>query len=130
MAAAVFETCGMVTEKGQWKPKPSFFLHRHSQKTPDWHALRRGDQSDQQPQRADLPFRHSAAGHSAYLIWSPTSDDRKIPNVSFAIPSKTATQIEFANDSLEGKSSPLPIHDRQVTLEVREKPIPDPLELN
>ncbi len=117
----VFETCGMVTEKGQWKPKPAYFYIATLKKRLT--GMRFAGEVTVSNKAATVYRFADDKGHFAYLVWSPTSDDRKLPGVSIPIPGKTATQVEFSAGSLEGKASPLPVQQGRVTLEVREKPV-------
>ena len=101
----VFETCGMVTEKGQWTPKPSYYYiaalrqqltgMRFAEVVPSGNA--------------DVWIYRfkGAGGKSAYAVWCPTSDNRKVSGFTLPLTGKSATQIEFASGSVTGKAKPL-----------------------
>ena len=117
----VFETCGMVTEKGQWKPKPSYFYIATLKKRL---AEMRFAGEIASGNANVLIYRFVGAGdRAAYVVWSPTSEDRKIADVSFALNGKSAVRIDFTDKSLAGTSALLTIRQGRVTLEVREKPV-------
>jgi hypothetical protein len=117
----VFETSGMVTEKGQWKPKPSYYyIGTLKQRLAGMRFA--GEISS--GKKDVLIYRFTGeGGKTAYMVWCTAGEDRKVPNVSFSVNGKTAEQVEFADNSLEGKVSPVTIKQGQITIEAREKPV-------
>ena len=117
----VFATSGLVTEKGQWNPKPSYFYLATLKK-----RLTGMRFVGEVPSGKDNVwiYRFTGAGDkAAYVVWCPTSDDRKVPDVTLRLSGKTATRVDFADKSLEGKASALPLKDGKITLEARERPV-------
>ncbi len=117
----VFETCGMVTEKGQWKPKPSYFYIATLKKR--LAGMRFAGEVASSDKSVLVYHFVNSSGNSAYLVWSPTAIDRKVPRVSFPVNGKSAEVVEFTAGSMEGKEAPLKLQQRTITLEVREKPV-------
>ena len=64
-----------------------------------------------------------AGGKSAYVVWCSTSDDTHVSNITFTLPGNSATRIDFETGSVEGKATPIPVRQKQITLEAREKPV-------
>ena len=117
----VFATCGLVTEKGKWKPKPSYYYLATLKKRLSGMRFA-GEIPSGKPEV--LIYRFIGAGNrSAYVVWCSTSEDRKIPDVSFPLAGKAATRIDFTEDSPEGKASALSLKAGVITLQAREKPV-------
>lgn len=116
----VFATCGMVTQKGEWKPKPSYFYI-----TTLKNRLRGmrfvGDVT--MGQKGVWAYRFSdGANRSAIVVWSPTSTDTHVPDVAIPVGAGPVTRVEFTDDALGGKAAPLTSANGTVRIEVREKP--------
>ncbi len=120
-AGDVFATCGMVTEKGQWQPKPSYFYIATLKKTL---AGMRYDREINSGKKDVLVYRFAGAGgKSAYVVWCATSADQRIADVTLPVAGKTATRVDFTNDSVTGKASPLVVRQGQVKINSQERPI-------
>ncbi len=119
--SGVFETCGMVTEKGQWRPKPSYY-YLSTLKRRLTGMRYTGDISSG---RKDVVIYRFAApnGRSAFVIWRPTSDGGRGVIVTVPTGWRGATRIDFENGSLDGVSSPANLKRGAVTLEASEKPV-------
>lgn len=68
-------------------------------------------------------FQEKGGNREAYVIWSPTSIDKKIKN--FILPignTKMASKIELVNGKAHGLRKPLSVKDSKVILTVSEKP--------
>lgn len=117
----VFATCGLVTEKGQWTPKPSYYYLATLKKRLTGMRF----EGEVASGKADvLVYRFSGAGgKSAYVVWCPTSEDRRVPRVMLAISGVRVTRIDFDNASLEGKASQIPVRQGTISVDASEKPI-------
>lgn len=117
----VFATCGMVTEKGQWTPKPSYYFIGTLKKRL---TGMRFDREIPSGKPDVLIYRFAGAkGKAAYAVWRSTSDDIGSPHISVPVSAKAATLVQFTNDSLTGTASPLTLTQGNATVKAREKPI-------
>jgi hypothetical protein len=117
----VFETCGMVTEKGQWKPKPSYFYIATLKRRLAGMRFA-GEVPSGIPDV--LAYRFAGpAGKSAYVLWRATSNDGRTPGVVLRLKGAAATRVEFTAGSLDGTATPLSVRNGEITLEAREKPV-------
>ena len=117
----VFATCGLVTEKGAWKPKPAYFYLATLKKRLAGMSFAGEVPSNR---KDALIYRFAnAAGKSAYVVWAATSEDRRVPGVTFSLKGKSATKIEFTAGSMTGNAAPIEVEDGKVTLEAREQPV-------
>lgn len=116
----VFETCGMVTEKGQWKPKPSYYYIATLK-----NRLKGMRFASTIPSGRDHVRIYRFAGKSgyAYLVWCDTSEDLKVPSVSFRVDGTTATKVDFEDGKMDGVAVSIPVTHGKISLEAREKPV-------
>jgi len=115
----VFQTCGLVTQKGRWEPKPAWYfqaaLKQHLA------GLR---------WEADVPLgrdhvqvmRFSGNGRTAFAVWCSTSEDRREKGVRVAVAGKKARLIELVAGQASGQVSELPVTNGMVTVDVSEVP--------
>ena len=117
----VFTTCGMVTEKGRWEPKPSY-----------WYIATLKTRLSGMRYAGELPSGHpdvsvyrfvGTSGATAFVVWCPTSDDRRVPGVTLPVGQETATRIDFAVGQPSGVSAPLVTRGGHVTIDAREQPM-------
>jgi hypothetical protein len=118
----VFSTCGIVTEKGTWKPKPSWYhlaaLRTHLKGMRFGEEIRSGDK-DVRIYRFD-----AAKGKgTAYAVWCTTSEDKRIQGFRLKIPASKATHIAFSDTDAKGVLTPLAAKGGAVTLDVSETPV-------
>jgi hypothetical protein len=119
-ASGVFATCGLVTEKGSWQRKPSWYYLATMRKA--LKGMRFGGElplgrNDVRVYRFD-----AVKGKAkAYAAWCPTREDK---HVSFRLPVAAGAkrQISLADGRTEGISKPLPAGSF-ATLEVSETPV-------
>ena len=120
--AGVFETCGLVTEKGRWEPKPSWFymaaLKHHLTNTRYAGEVASG-RSDVRIYRFDA----LTGSGRAYAVWCPTSEDKHISAYPFPLPVRSVSAVTLTAGKLEGESRPLPVRQGRITLEVSEIPL-------
>lgn len=119
----VFATCGLVTEKGQWKPKPSYhYLATLKKQLTGMRFV--GEVASGKPEVLIYQFKSiGGKGKTAYVVWCTTSEDKRVSGVSLSLSGKTATRIDFSNTESEGKASQVPVVNGKITLEASEKPI-------
>jgi len=119
----VFATSGMVTEKGQWTPKPSYdYIATLTQRLAGMHFA-----AEVPSGRPDVSICRfvGAGGNTAYAVWCPTAEDHHVPGIMLHLGSgaKSATRVDFVAGNANGQASPLAVANGAVTLEAREKPI-------
>lgn len=121
-SGGVFATCGLVGEKGNWKPKPSWF-HLSALRT-HLKGMRFG--AEIATGRKDVRvYRFDAVRGkgTAYAVWCPTSEDKRVPGFRLPIAAKHATQIAFSDSDVKGVTTPLTVSGDAVSLNVSETPI-------
>ena len=121
----VFETSGMVTEKGKWKYKPAYLYISTLKKR--LAGQRYAGQVDA-GQKNVLIYRFTgvdANGHSttSYAVWCPSSEDRTRADVKLTIGAPRATQIDFGTNTAVGNSTTIVAEKGVITMDVTEKPI-------
>jgi hypothetical protein len=117
----VFNTCGMVTTLPGWQPKPSYYhIATLKHRLAGYHF----DSIVESGKPDVLTYRFTApGGRTAYAVWCSTSEDLHVPDVRIPVSGRHAVRVDFVDDSLDGKASPITITNGAVTLEAREKPV-------
>ena len=118
----VFETCGMVTEKGKWEPKPSWYyvatLKHHLK------GMRFvGEVASGRPDVLIYRFQGAQKGASVYAVWCPTSEDKHVENYKFPLQVVGDTQIALVNGKPVGSLQPVREHEGRIVLTVSETPL-------
>lgn len=117
-----YGTSGLTSEKGEWKPKTSWY-YTYALKNRLTGMRFAGEVASGNPKVWIYKFR-SDNGSGAYAVWCPTAENAMVAN--FALPvagAKTATQIALQHGDTNGVAAPLRIAANTVTLQVSEKPI-------
>lgn len=119
-STGVFGTCGLVEEKGSWKPKPSFFYVsalRHNLT-----GMRFG--AEVPTGRADVKvYRFDGPKSRAYAVWCPTSEDKHVAGFRLKLPARAARRVTFEPGKLNGVSRPLASKAGAFEIDVSETPI-------
>lgn len=111
----VFETCGMVTQKGEWKPKPSWFwVATLKNRLKGYRFV--GDFPTGNPDVMALRF--SNGKQDALALWCPTAEDKTVSSFKLPVKASKAMAVRFATGSTTGAEAPL----ENLTLNVSEKP--------
>ncbi|MGV3617281.1 MAG: hypothetical protein ACO1SV_18290 [Fimbriimonas sp.] len=116
----VFATCGIVREKGDWKPKPSWHhlvaLRRHLK------GMRFG--AEVPSGRSDVRvYRFDGGRESVYAVWCPTSEDKRVTDFRLDVRGGKATVVQFADTDPNGISRPVPVAADGIRLDVSETPV-------
>lgn len=117
----VFETCGLVTQKGEWKPKVSWY----------WVATLKNRLKGYR-YAGDVPtgsknvtaLRFTRDKEEAIALWCPTSEDKTIAD--FALPLSTAKKadvVTLATGSTTGRLTSQNLTGGKLRLTVTERPI-------
>lgn len=114
----VFETCGLVTEKGQWKPKPSY--HAVSALRSRLAGYRFA--AEMPSGRPDVRiYRFEKAGSAPiFAIWCPTSEDKRVARFKLPVEGTAAT-IYALTDGASGK--PAEVRNGAAFVDVGEMPV-------
>jgi hypothetical protein len=117
--AGVFETCGLVTQKGSWTPKPSWYFQATLKK----HLAGMRWASDVHSGHEKVAvMRFSGDARTAYVVWCPTSEDHRESSYRLPIQGTHALAVELAPDRPEGLSRTLEIVEGAVSIPVSEVP--------
>lgn len=115
----VFASSGLVTGKGRWEPKPSWFF----QATLKEHlAGFRWDADVPSGREGVAVMRFVNGDRTALAAWCTTSEDRRERGVRLSIPGSRARLIELAAGERSGRASDLAAVDGAVTIDVTEVP--------
>lgn len=121
--ATQYSTSGLVTQKGEWTPKPAWY-YTYTLKNRLAGMRFAGEAGSGNPKVTLYKFR-SDRGNGAYVVWCPTAENATVDNfrLSGLAPAKRATRVEFATGQTNGTASPLPITNNGVTVNVSERPV-------
>jgi hypothetical protein len=118
-----FSTSGLVTQKGEWKPKPSWY-YTATLKNRLTGMRFDGEVRSGNPQVWIYRFR-ADNGKGAYAVWCPKTENAKVS--AFRLPkltaSKSATLVEMVNGQTSGQASALAVTNGAVTVDVSERPV-------
>ena len=121
--ATQFATSGLVTQKGEWTPKPAWY-YTYTLKNRLTGMRFDGEVPSGSPRVWIYRFR-ADNGKGAYVVWSPTAENAAIAKFHLPkiTPSKSATLVEFAAGETGGKASALTVTNGSVTIDVIERPV-------
>lgn len=115
----VFASCGLVTAKGHWEPKPSWYF----QATLKEHLAGLRWEADVPTGREGaVAMRFGGPGRVAIAAWCPTREDRRERGVRIPIPGAKARRIDLAPGERSGRATELPAADGAVTVDLSEIP--------
>ena len=122
----VFETCGLVTQKGDWTPKVSwYFVATLKNRLKGFRFAR-----DVPTGRSDVTvLRFTDGKRDAFAAWCPTSEDRTVTDFVLKTGGSYAELVALANDSITGNVSTVATKNGMLSLVVSERPtllFPDP----
>jgi hypothetical protein len=123
-----FSSSGLVTEKGAWKPKLSWY-YVYALKNRLAGMRFAGEQVSGKPNVSVYKFKSAKAvnGKSggAYVMWCPTSNGTEEKNVTLTLSGKptTATLVTLSGGDTKGAATPLRIMGGKVTIDASERPV-------
>ncbi len=119
-----FETCGLVTEKNQWQPKPSWY-YTYTLKNTLQGMYFTGEQASMNPNVMIYTFENAARDTMVYALWSPTSNGtiETAYQLGMVNDPKTANLVQLTNGSITGTASSLKINRNSVKVDISERPI-------
>jgi hypothetical protein len=116
----VFSTSGLVSAKGRWKPKPSWFFQAALKK----HLTGMTWDADVPTERKNvIAMRFRGDGKSAIAVWCWTSEDHREQAVHIPVSGKTAHLVNLTNGEAAGRISALDLKNGGVTIDVSEVPV-------
>jgi len=118
----VFATCGLVTEKGQWKPKPSWFYLAALKKRLNGLTF---DKEIPSGNPDVLVYRFGNSVRQAYVVWCPTSEDKHVKGFNLKLPGKTMSGVLpliAADDKFHNAGFATPVPTGVLKLDVSETP--------
>lgn len=119
--ATQFSNSGLVTQKGEWKPKTSWYYTATLKNRLTGMRFTREVPSGN-PKVRVLKFA-SDAGKTAFVVWCPTSDDSRVAGFSLPLGTlRTATLVTLQSGQTSGVAKPLAVQKGAVSLEASEKP--------
>jgi hypothetical protein len=117
-----FTTSGVLTEKGQFTPKPSYFYlaaFRHALS-----GLRFAGKRTNANSNIRVDAFADTSGRGAYVVWSPTSTAATLSNVFIPLPGATTAQsVALVDQSVTGQSSTLALARGGAIVDVTETPL-------
>lgn len=122
-AAIQFATSGVVSQKGEEKPKAAFyFLSTFRARLSSMHYGGRVESGNANVLVAR--FYDAAKHQGAYVVWAPTSNATTVDGYAlhFGAAITSATRVELDSASAAGKESPVAISQGATTLAVGETP--------
>ncbi len=122
--ATQFSSSGLVTEKGKWEPKASwYYVHTLRDRLA---GMRFASEQPSGNAAVKIYRFQSASGRSgAYVVWQPTSDGSTLARFSLVVGAKTAgaTLVTLDKGKPRGAASPLLLTGNRATLAVSERPV-------
>jgi hypothetical protein len=122
--ATQFSSSGLVTEKGKWEPKASwYYVHTLRDRLAGMHFA--GEQPSGSAAVRIYRFQNAAKPGGAYVVWRPTTDGSMLPGYTLTVGRKPTkvTLVTLAKGKPSGAAAPLPLAGGRVTLAVSERPV-------
>ncbi len=119
-----FETCGLVTEKNQWQPKPSWY-YTYTTKNTLKGMYFTGEQASLNSNVQIYTYENVAQDTMVYALWSPTSNGTVVTAYQLGMVNepKSANLVQLTNGSVNGTVSKLKINRNSIKVDVSERPV-------
>ena len=116
-----YGTSGLVTEKGAWTKKPSWYYVSTLKQVLTDYTLKEVQENERIYQ---YTFEKKGTNQLCYVLWCPTSNGSTIDNYSLSIGDKTRATLTTLEDGYyDGIRSKLKIENGNVKVNVSESPI-------
>ena len=116
-----FSTSGLVTQKGEWKPKTSWYYTAALKNRLT--GMRFAGEVPSKNDKVRVFKFASDQGKTAFVVWCPTSDDSRVANFSLPVGgAKAATLVTLQSGQTSGVATPAKIQNGAISLEASEKP--------
>ncbi|WP_257656782.1 hypothetical protein [Parapedobacter lycopersici] len=118
-----FSTSGLVTQKGEWTPKKSWY-YVYTMKNTLTNMQFAGEVKANDDNILIYKFKDTSSDRGVYAIWAKTSRGYTATNYVLPIKgAKTAQAIEPTPNSTDGKHTTLAVANETVQINVSEKPL-------
>lgn len=119
-----FETCGLVSEKNQWQPKPSWY-YTYTMKNTLKGMYYSGEQPSLNANVQIYTYENLARDTVVYVLWAPTSKGTLEVGYQLGMANepKSASLVQLTNGSTSGTISSLKINQNSVKVDVSERPV-------
>ena len=117
--ATQYSTSGLVTQKGEWKPKPAWF-YTYTLKNRLAGMRFAGEVASGNEDVTIYKFQ-SDNGAGAYAVWCPTAENLVVDKFELPVgAAKSATKVQFVSGKTDGAASSTTIQGGKVSLPVSE----------
>lgn len=118
-----FSTSGLVTQKGEWVPKKSwYYVYTMKNVLTDMHFV--GEVTATDGNILIYKFKDKSSKRGVYVIWAKTSKGYTVNNYALSVKgAKVAQAIAPIVNSIEGQRSDLNIVNETVQVDITEKPL-------
>ena len=123
-SATRFNSSGLVTKKGEWTPRPSWF-YTYTFKNRLGKMRFVGEIASGDTNVLIYKFADSNGANCAYAVWCRTSNNTQIPNYQLQLPGNTtgAKRIDLVSGDTDGVETTLALTNYRATVTVSELPI-------
>ena len=123
-SAIQFSASGLVTQKGEWKPKPAWY-YVATLRTRLTGMRFAGEVPTGRPDVRVYKFLRDGGAAGAYVAWCPTSGAKTVPGYRLSLPphATSATSVALTAGQAAGAAASLPIQAHAVSLDVTERPV-------
>ena len=122
--ATQFSTCGLITQKGEFTPKKSWY-YVYTMKNTLTNMTFLGEQASTDPNVLIYKFKEVGSSNGVYAIWAKTRQNYTVKNfiVPLAGAPSSATRIELVTGDTDGVASPMVVKNGSVSIAVSERPV-------
>ena len=119
-----FETCGLVNQKNDWTPKPSWY-YTYTMRNVLKNKVFSGQVASGNPDVRIQRYENQSRDTIVYAVWATTSNGKRINSFSLQLPDtmNTAWKVTLTPGFTEGISSSLPVVNHAVNFAVSEKTV-------
>jgi len=119
-----FESSGLVTEKNQWQPKPSWY-YTYTMKNTLKGMFYTGEQASLNSNVQIYTYENIARDTMVYVLWTPTSKGTLENGYQLGMVNepKSANLVQLTNGSTTGTITSLKINRNSVKVDVSERPV-------
>ncbi len=119
-----FETCGLVNEKNDWRPKSSWY-YTYTMRNVLKGTYFTGEQNSYNSNVLIYKYENTSRDTLIYAVWAPTSNGTVIDDYKLNLSGMPGSvkQIELTAGETQGMSRDLDINRNTVSITVKEKPV-------
>ncbi len=119
-----FNTCGLVNQKNDWTPKPSWYS-TYTLKNVLKGKHFNGIHSTGHPDVWAYKYTNDTGDSTAIAIWAPTSNGTVVDDYNLRLPAGTqsATRVDIEQGSIHGSHTDLTVSRNTITMDIGEEPV-------